>query len=80
MKTHAPASTREEELEEALRGLCNHLTKLQQRAALFLPDGNPDDYISDTLELLDGPEQHRVQKAARVLLNEPYVQIPLRRS
>jgi hypothetical protein len=80
MKTHPPAGSREEDLEEALRGLCSLVTKLQERAAGYLPEGEPDAFINDVLELLDGPEQRRVQRAARALLNETHVQIPLRRA
>jgi hypothetical protein len=79
MKTHSPASSREEDLEEALRGLCNLLTKLQQRAAEYLPEGDSDDFINEILGLLDGSEQRRVQRAARLLLNETHGQSTLRR-
>ena len=79
MKSHSPASSREDDLEDALRGLCEHLTTLQKRAAEYLPVGNTEAFISDILELLDGPEQRRVQRQARLLLNQTHVQIPLRR-
>lgn len=72
--------TREHQLEDALRGLCKHITKMQMRAAEYLPEGDRDIFINDILELLDGPEQRRVQSAAKVALNEPYDHISLRRS
>jgi hypothetical protein len=78
VKVHPPANRREEELEHALRGLCDLLTKLQRRAAEYLAEGDPAYFIDDTLELLDSPEQRRVHRAARVLVNEPHDQITLR--
>ena len=80
MKTHPPAGSREEDLEEALRGLCRLFAKLQKRAAGYLAEGDPKDFMNDMLDLLDGPEQQRVQRAARALLNETHVRIPLRRA
>jgi hypothetical protein len=79
LKVHPPANSREEVLEHALRGLCDLLTKLQRRAEEYLAERDPAEFIDDTLELLDGPEQRRVQRAARVLLNEPHDQITLRK-
>jgi hypothetical protein len=79
MNVDVPANSWEEELEEALRGLCELLTWLQKRAAAYLPEGDAEDLINDVLELLDGPEQRKVQRAARALLNEPQFPMPLRR-
>jgi hypothetical protein len=79
MNVDLPVNSWEEELEEALRGLCELLTRLQKRAAAYLPEGDAEDFINDVLELLDGPEQRKVQRAARALLNEPQLPIPLRR-
>lgn len=79
MTAHSKVTTREHELEEALRGLCHHLTLMQLRASYFLPDGNADTFIDDILGMLDGPEQRKLQGAARRLLNEPQQSIALRR-
>jgi hypothetical protein len=79
MTAHSPVTSREHELEGAIRGLCDLVTKLQHRAAEYLPEGNADHFIDDVLGLLDGPEQRRVQGAARRLLKEEHVQITLRR-
>jgi hypothetical protein len=79
MKVDLPGNSWEEELEEALRGLCGLLTRLQERAASYLPEGDTEHFINDVLELLDGPEQRRVQRAARALLNEPLVPVPPRK-
>jgi hypothetical protein len=62
-----------------VRGLCNILTKLQKRTADYLPAGDPQAFIDDALELLDGPELREVQGKARALLHEFNVHIPLRR-
>jgi hypothetical protein len=79
MTAHSRITSRERQLEEALRGLCQLITKLQHRAADHLPDGDADAFINDSLAYLDGPEQRYVQVEARQLLNEPHVQISLRR-
>jgi len=79
MSAHSPVTNREHELEEALRGLCHHLTLMQLRASYYLPDGNTETFIDDILGMLDGPEQRKVQAAARRLLNEPQQRIDLRR-
>jgi hypothetical protein len=79
MTAQARISGKERRLEHAVRGLCNLITKLQIRAAEYLPDGDRDAFINDMLAYLDGPEQREVQSKARALLNEPHVQIPLRR-
>ena len=69
------------ELGDAIRSLCNLLTKMQRRAVEYLqPEGDPVAFIDDILELLDGPEQRLAQGRARQLLNEPHEQITLRRS
>lgn len=79
MTARSTVTSHEHQLEEALPWLCNHITKMQHRAAEYLPDGDADAFINDMLELLDGPEQREVQRAARELLSEEHVQIPLRR-
>lgn len=80
MTAHVRITSRERKLEEALRGLCDHLTLMQLRAASYLPSGNSEIFIDDILGLLDGPDQRRVQSAARKLLNEPQERIALTRS
>jgi hypothetical protein len=49
---------------------------MQDRAAGYPPEGDSDAFIDDMLELLDGPEQREVQRAARELASEEHVQIP----
>lgn len=80
MTAHSPVTSRQYQLEEALRDLCHHLTLMQLRASYYLPSGNPETFIDDILGMLDGPDQRRVQSAARRLLNEPQQRIPLGRA
>lgn len=79
MTGQADFAVREHELEEALRGLCHHLTLMQLRASYYLPNGNAETFIDDILGMLDGPDQRKVQSAARKLLNEPQQHIRLRK-
>ncbi|MBV1692204.1 hypothetical protein KRR38_32215 [Novosphingobium sp. G106] len=76
MTAHAQVTRREHQLEEVLRGMCHHFTLMQLRASYYLPDGNAETFI-DVLGMLDGPDQRRVQSAARKLLNEPQSHIRL---
>jgi len=46
-RTHIGA--REHLLEEALVGLCHHLTCMRVRAANYLPNGDPKSFIEDIL-------------------------------
>jgi hypothetical protein len=78
MTVNPNVTGREHDLEDALRGMCNHLTRIQCRAAEYLPNGDADAFIDDVLGLLDGPDQRRVQSRARELLSEPYEHISLR--
>ena len=60
--------TREGALAGALRGMDGLLRRIQLRAAEYLPEGDPGDFINDVLELIDGPEQREVQGRAKELL------------
>ena len=71
MNMHASVITREEALEGALRDMDALLREMQLRAADYLPDGEAQEFISDMLELLDGPEQRRVQGRTQELITGP---------
>lgn len=64
-------TNREQRLEEALRGLSHHFTLMQLRASFYLCSGDPESFIEDILEMLDGLGQQRVQNAASKVLGEP---------
>ena len=67
---HVNCGAREEALKHALRDMDQLVTALQQRTGEYLPDGDTDQFVDDVIQLIDNPDQARIQEQARELLSK----------
>lgn len=70
MPKNVDCGAREEALEDALRDMDQLVTALQQRTGEYLPDGDTDQFVDDVIQLIDNPDQARIQEQASELLNK----------